>query len=361
MKKIAIFIIAMTFSIMTYAQSESLKATFTETIGILQNYAFSSDTAVTRAFYNNNFGSKYLKYSTKSIKLRIDDGCFIFLFNDNCDHLGKPQCYNCGIYMLTAPYDRVRFELSSCYGLSCIRVLCSSGMTLSHRGKAKGFTEYKFFGDTSSLKTLYNLLKSLQDQLIEEGFRGPLPKTIGPSTELKTAYNNVVKTMKEYRFSSEDTWYNGETKSITFTIQDGILVFTFNDGGIYYDPQHSFGRDGKKIVKVPISHVYFYQVYNEGKLVVSSSIDDVEITWRGRKEIEESYKIMGPKASIIKLQNELETLVVIATEEGFQGTLGVNSTSPKKTKTQASPEPQKEDVHVQQPEQRQRKRIPTGN
>jgi len=359
MKKLSI-IIAVIFPMIVHAQSDSLKVAFMETCKMLQQNSFSSDTAATRVFYNNNFGSKYFKYSTKSIKLRIDDDCFVFLINDNCDDLGTPRSYNSGIYILTVPYDRVKFELSSCYGLSCIRVLCSSGMILSHRGIAKGFNEYKFFGEASSLKTLYNLLKSLHEQLKKEGFRGSLPKAVGPSSELKTAYNNVVKTMKEYRFNSEDTWYNGETKSFTFIIQDGVIVITINDVGIHYDPKHSFGRDGKKIVKVPISHAYFYQPYNEGKLVIGSSADNVEITWRGKKEIEEKYTIFGSKVPIKKLQEELEALLAIAVEENFKGTLGGTSSEPKKTTSQSKSTPQKQ-AGTTQPQPKPRNRIPAGN
>lgn len=361
MKRIALLLIAIVNALNVHAQSDTLKAVYQETCRILKDYSFSSDTAATRVYYDDNFGTRYNKYSTKSIKLIIAEGRFVFYINDSCYLHSQQQYYLSGIYVLTTPINNVKFELGSCYGKSCVRMTCGNGMTLSHRGKAKIFTEYRIVGENSSTKVLYNSLKTLQERLKNDNFQERLTQIISPSVEIKTAYNNVTNTLKEYSYRSGDTWHEGNTKSITLKIQNGFFVFTFVDTGILYDSRHSFGRDGTKIVKVPISHVVFNNYDNQGVMNISSSTqDNIEIAWRGRKEIVDCYKIFGSESSIKKLRKELDALLIIAIEENFQGTLDGVSHKQQKTKT-TTPQPQKEETPATQPQQRQRNRVPAGN
>lgn len=361
MKRIALFLIAIVNTLNVHAQSDTLKAVYQETCRILKNYSFSSDTAAARVYYDNNFGTKYNKYSTKSIKLIIDKGRFVFYINDSCYLHSQQQYYLSGIYILTTPINNVKFELGSCYGKSCVRMICNNGMTLSHRGKEKMFTEYRIVGENSSIKVLYNSLIALQERLKNDDFQESLTQIISPSIEIKTAYNNVIKTLKEYNYRSGDTWHEGNTKSISLKIQNGFFIFTFVDTGIMYDSRHSFGRDGTKIVKVPISHVVFNNYDNQGVMNISSSTkDNIEITWRGKKEIVENYKVFGSEPLIKKLREELDTLLILAIEEGYYGTLDGISNKQQKT-TSTTPKPKKEETPATQPQQRQRNHVPRGN
>ena len=353
-----IFIIAFLFflPVMSSAQSDSLKAVFTEICNILQTRSFSSDTEATRVFYDNNALLKNIKYSTRSVKIRVENGYLFLYLNDNGNEFDNPRYYQSGIYILKAPINTLRISRDK---MSTIRFTCNNGMTLTHRGKTRNLTEYQIVGEQSPSMLLYNSLTSLQEFLINENFMGELSHTISPSGDVRTAYDNVVKTLKEYNFMTEDTWYYGSTKAITLKLQNGNFVFTFNDTGIPYDLRHSFGRDGIKTLKIPFSGATFYQPYNEGKLNLSSTNDDVEITWRGQKEIIKNYEIKGTELNIKKLQHELEILLTLAIEENFKGTLGGISTGHRKSTTKAKSSMQKK--VTTQPQQRQRKRVPVGN
>ena len=358
MKKIIIIVFSALLPVMSSAQSDSLKAVFTEICNIFRTHSFSSDTEAIRAFYDNNSLLKHIKYSTKSIKIRVEEGYLFLYFNDDGNEFNSPRYYQSGIYILKAPIKTLRISSDN---LSTIRFTCNNGMTLTHRGKTRNLTEYQIVGEQSPSMLLYNSLTSLQEFLINENFMGELSHTISPSVDIRTAYNNVVKTLKEYSFRSEDTWYYGSTKAITLKLQNGNFVFTFNDTGISYDFKHSFGRDGIKTVKIPFSSASFYQPYNEGKLNLSSTDDNVEITWRGQKEIIKNYEIKGTELNIKKLQQELEILLSFAIEENFTGTLGGVSTIHKKNTTRANSSMPKKEKVTTQPQQRQRKRVPVGN
>ena len=52
------------------------------------------------------------------------------------------------------------------------------------------------------------------------------------STELRSAYNQVVSTLREYKFMSEDVhdarMDDARSKSITIRFQGGNIIFTFH-------------------------------------------------------------------------------------------------------------------------------------
>ena len=357
MRKIFVITFLFFLPVMSSAQSDSLKAVFTEICNILQTRSFSSDTEATRVFYDNNALLKNIKYSTRSVKIRVENGYLFLYFNDNGNEFDNPRYYQSGIYILKAPINTLRISRVK---MSTIRFTCNNGMTLTHRGKSRYFTEYQITSEQSlSIMLLYKSLLSMQEYVIDENFMGELSHTISPSGDIRTAYDNVVKTLKDYKFMTEDTWYYGSTKAITLILQNGNFLFTFNDTGIPYDFKHSFGRNGIKTVKIPFSSATFYQPYNEGKLYLSSTNDDVEITWRGQKEIIKNYEIKGTELNIKKLQHELEILLTLAIEENFMGTLSGISTSHRKSTTKAKSSMQKK--VTTQPQQRQRKRVPVGN
>lgn len=360
MKQLVFFLLFISLSGTILAQSDSLKAFFMETCKALKNNDYDFDTDVISEYYNNNPLLKHIKYQTESVKLRIDKGYCLFYFKILGKEFNTTSYYQSGVYILKVPINGTVFDLNTNEGSSSIHVKCNKEVTLCHRGKEKKITDSKLWGDISSLKILHNNLISLHESLIGENFQGTMCPTASPSSEIRVAYNNVIKTLKEYRYESEDTWNNGKTKSISLKLQNGFFIFTFNDVGLYYSSKHDFGRDGIKTVKIPFYSAFFYQPYNEGKLNLSSTDDNVEISWRGQKEIIKNYGIRGTELNIKKLQQELELLLTIAIEEDFKGTLNSGSTVHKKTVTKKHI-PQKKGKVTPQSYQRQRNRVPYGD
>ena len=156
MKKIIVFLLNVYLPVLSSAQTDSLKAVFTKTCDILRTYSFSSDTEATKAFYGNNSLLIGIKYQTKTIKLRVENGYFIFYFNDNGSEFDSPRYYQSGIYILKVPINALRIYFVPGVNLSSIRFTCNNGMTLSHRGKTKNYTEYQIFGEQSQSMLLYN-------------------------------------------------------------------------------------------------------------------------------------------------------------------------------------------------------------
>lgn len=159
-------------------------------------------------------------------------------------------------------------------------------------------------------------------------------KAFSQSAELTTAYKQVCTTLKEYKFEAEDAkdGPEGRTKNISFTCQNGVLVFTFNvNQGSFSDP--FFGhKHGLITIKVPLVNAQFQTYY--GKLNITAKENNgVELTYKKQKEIIDYYSIYGTDGSLEKLHKELEEFLSIATAENFSGSLGVASNN-KTTKNQ---------------------------
>ena len=159
------------------------------------------------------------------------------------------------------------------------------------------------------------------------------------SPELKAAYNQVVSTLKEYKFKSLEVYDNGadyaSTRSITIKMQGGNIIVTFTDNfGAFSDP--FFGnKQGTKTIKVSIKDAKIQLGrWNDNKIMFSSE-NGVEFTYKGKKELLEEYAICGEKLSCKKLLGELTTMLTLAQEEEFNGSLGVvtqNKSTSSKTK-----------------------------
>ncbi len=173
------------------------------------------------------------------------------------------------------------------------------------------------------------------------------------SDSLNIAFKKVCTTLKEYKIASEDVKDDSyaKTLSITLKIQEGCFVFTINDDfGNFSDP--AFGhRHGVTTLKVPYDDVVFDVWYN----LRLQSKNGIELTYKGKKEILESYKFYGEKLSLKKLCEELQRLQKIAIEENFHGNLPVQ----KKITPTANPEPQKNKKNTP-PQPRKRNRVPAG-
>ena len=181
------------------------------------------------------------------------------------------------------------------------------------------------------------------------------------SDSLKLSYKQVVNTLKDYRFISEDAYELGKTKSISLIVQKGNFVFTIVDDFSPFDDEHFGHRHGKKVIIVPIRETTFWlnnESYYSSNNVSIEGINGIELTYKGKKEIFKNYDIKGGELNLKKLHKELNLLKDILIKENYQGNLGV-SQAPKQS-TKPKPAKQKETTNNQK-QQRTRNRIPSGN
>lgn len=179
------------------------------------------------------------------------------------------------------------------------------------------------------------------------------------SDSLISAYKQVYRSLKEYKFISEDASEGGgKTISIILKIQNGDFVFSFNDDFRPFDDPIFGNRHGVKILRAPYHDISFDNWYEEMALQCEKGI---ELTYKGKKELIESYKIYGEKLNLQKLTKELQLLQSIVINENFKGSLDGSSTSPQKTSQTTTPSQHSKTQTPTQTQQRQRNRIPAGN
>ena len=175
------------------------------------------------------------------------------------------------------------------------------------------------------------------------------------SDSLKLSYKQVVNTLKDYRFISEDAYELGKTKSISLIVQKGNFVFTVVDDLSRVISSSRIIRHGKKVITVPISEVVFSMEYSSFTI---GGENGIELAYKGKKEILRTYGIEGEDLTLKKLHKELNLLKDILIKENYQGNLGV-SQAPKQS-TKPKPAKQKETTNNQK-QQRTRNRIPSGH
>lgn len=151
------------------------------------------------------------------------------------------------------------------------------------------------------------------------------------SPELKNAYMQVCKTLKEYKFISEDVSSendHGQTKSISLKVQNGTLVFSFNDDyGAFSDPFFRF-KHGIITIRIPLADALclFYQPsYSKYLWLTSNQKNSVEFIYKNQKELIDGYQIHGTDGSLRKLYDELNIFLTLTEEEEFNGSLDVSS------------------------------------
>ena len=158
---------------------------------------------------------------------------------------------------------------------------------------------------------------------------------LAQSDDLKAAYNQVANTLKTYKYLSEEVYDNGadyaSTRSISLKLQNGFIIVSFTDNfGAFSDP--FFGnKQGTKTVKVSISDAKFeLSGWSEQKISITGP-DGIEFIYKGKKELLEGYCICGEKLSCKKLIGELNTMLELAQEEEFTGTLGGTANTQRKS------------------------------
>lgn len=175
------------------------------------------------------------------------------------------------------------------------------------------------------------------------------------SDSLKVAYKEVVNTLKEYNFLSEDAGTNGKTKSISLIVQNGNFVFTFVDDFGNFNDDFFGNRHGKKVIIVPVSEVMFRMNYYNLSI---GGKNGIEFTYKGKKEILQTYCIKGTELTLKKLHKELTILQEILIQEGYKGSLGVAEKTKQSAKSKSAPQ---KEATTNQKQQKTRNRIPSGN
>lgn len=175
------------------------------------------------------------------------------------------------------------------------------------------------------------------------------------SDSLKLSYKQVVNTLKDYRFISEDAYELGKTKSISLIVQKGNFVFTVVDDLSRVISSSRIIRHGKKVITVPISEVVFSMEYSSFTI---GGENGIELAYKGKKEILRTYGIEGEDLTLKKLHKELNLLKDILIKENYQGNLGVSQAPKQSTKPKSA---KQKEATTNQKQQRTRNRIPSGN
>lgn len=181
------------------------------------------------------------------------------------------------------------------------------------------------------------------------------------SDSLIHAYKQVCKTLTDYKFISQDASNDhGKTISITLKVQNGDFVFSFNDDFRPFNDPRFGNRHGVKTLKARYSEMTFDDTWSW--YIELQSKEGIELTYKGKKELIESYEVYGEKLTLKKLTKELRLLQTIAINEDFKGSLGGgNSSSSKKSTPKATAPQQNKQQKASQPQQRQRKQLTSGN
>ncbi len=171
--------------------------------------------------------------------------------------------------------------------------------------------------NNSNIKKIYLILIFILSQTM----------AFSQSAELKEAFNNVSRTLKDYKFKSEDTWKDGgdgTTISIKIQLKGGYIIFVIvDDFSPFNDSVFGF-KPGTKILKAPISSIEF-DIYSSDLKIENE--DGIEYTYKNKKELLRNYRISGADLSVAKLTRELQELLSLAKKENFNGNLGVPSSS----------------------------------
>ncbi len=170
----------------------------------------------------------------------------------------------------------------------------------------------------SNIKKIYLILIFILSQTM----------AFSQSAELKDAFNNVSRTLKDYKFNSQDAgkiWEeDGRTISIKIQLKGGYIIFVIVDDFSPYNDSFFGNKPGTKILKVPIQSVELDHRYSS--LYIKNE-DGVEYTYKNKKELLHDYSLHGEDLSLKKLTKELQDLISLAKKENFNGNLGVPSSS----------------------------------
>ena len=158
------FIIALFITVICNAQSVTLKEAYQQVYSTLKNYKFQSQDV----YESNNHGR------TKSILLELEDGYFVFFFNDDLSHFG----YRNGQKRVSFPIASAMIGIDGTYNKKHIYVRDSlklhDGVELLYQNKTTTLPYYEIYGDELTLKKLLEELQELKNVAKMEMFLGIL-------------------------------------------------------------------------------------------------------------------------------------------------------------------------------------------
>lgn len=159
MKKLILSATFIISSMMIQAQSDSLIQAYKQVCKTLADYKFISQDA------SNDHGK------TISITLKVQNGDFVFSFNDDFRPFNDPHFGNRhGVKTLKAPYREMTFD----DGWSKMELQSNEGIELTYKGKKELIKSYGIYGEELTLKKLAKELRLLQTIAVNEDFKGSL-------------------------------------------------------------------------------------------------------------------------------------------------------------------------------------------
>ena len=166
----------------------------------------------------------------------------------------------------------------------------------------------------------------------------------GQSKKLIDAYNQVVSTLKNYTFISENVhevdYDEYVTKSLSIKYKYPNLIISSVEGfrSNWAWTEDNKAKPGTHTIEIPLENAkirFGTPMYSSTSLLGISSPQGITYSVNGKKELKGEYCLFGPKLNIEKLYNELLALQAYINSEAYKGSLGYTTNSPKSNSTEA--------------------------
>lgn len=165
MKRILLFIMGLTITMVSPAQSDSLKAAYQQTCTTLKEYKFLSQDVY--------YGRYDESTSITSITLKVHQGNFIFTIADKLCKFSDPAFgFKYQTKTIKVPVSEVRFYVGSYHNKMIIEG--KNGIELTYKGEKELLRKYEIHGKELSLRKLHIELTRLQEILLSEEYAGSL-------------------------------------------------------------------------------------------------------------------------------------------------------------------------------------------
>lgn len=168
-------------SIVMQAQSDSLMQAYKQVCNTLKEYKFVSE----------DVHDSYGHGKTVSITLKMQNGNFVFVINDDFRPFNDPIFgYRHGMKTLKVPYSETTFDDN--WQGNCVYLRSKTGIELTYKGKKELIECYEIHGEKLTLQKLTKELQLLQSIAINEDFKGTLGG--GSTSKKKSTQKNAPTT-----------------------------------------------------------------------------------------------------------------------------------------------------------------------
>lgn len=184
MKRILLFIMELTITFVSSAQSDSLKAAYQQVCTTLKEYEYLSEDA------HDDHGK------TTSITLKVQQGNFVFTFVDNFGSFNDPVFgFRHGAKTIKVPVSEAYFSADSYYHTNDIKIGGKNGIEMTYKGKKILLRKFEINGEDLSLRKLHKELIRLQEIMLSEKYTGSLG--IGVTSQKKSTPKATPKQKKK--------------------------------------------------------------------------------------------------------------------------------------------------------------------